>query len=59
MVYLLKHPVECKKMAQNAYYTMRDVWSPANAANNLIRLIENLQQGRESSIVEGPCSKEV
>ena len=57
--YLLRHPVERKKMAQNAYYTMRDVWSPANAANNLIRLIEDLQQGRESSIVEGPCSKEV
>lgn len=57
--FLLGHPDERRKMANRAYYTMRDVWSPANAANNLIRLIEDLQQGRESSIVEGPCSKEV
>lgn len=57
MVYLLKHPEERKNMAQRAYYTMREVWSPANAANNLIQLIEDLKQGCETSIVGGPCSK--
>jgi glycosyltransferase involved in cell wall biosynthesis len=56
--FLLRHPDERRKMANRAYYTMRDVWSPANAANNLIRLIEDLQREGETSIVEGPCSKE-
>ena len=58
VVYLLKHPEERKKMSQRAFYTMREVWSPANAANNLIRLIDDLQREGETSIVEGPCSKE-
>lgn len=59
MVYLLKNPEERKNMAQRAYYTMREVWSPANAANNLITLIDDLQRERETSIVEGPCSKAI
>lgn len=58
VVYLLKHPEERKKMSRRAFYTMREVWSPANAANNLIRLIDDLQREGETSIVEGPCSKE-
>lgn len=58
VVFLLKHPEERKKMSQRAFYTMREVWSPANAANNLIRLIDDLQREGETSIVEGPCSKE-
>lgn len=55
--FLLRHPDERRKMANRAYYTMRDVWSPRQAAVNLLSLIDNLQKGKDSSIKEGPCSK--
>ena len=37
--------------------TMRDVWSPRKAAEALLKLIDDLKNGRETSIVTGPCSK--
>lgn len=55
--YLLKHPTELKLMQINAYKYMVDVWSPRNAANSLLRLIEELNNNKETSISEGPCSK--
>lgn len=55
--YLLNHPEEMRRMAINGYYTMRNVWSPQNAARNLLQLIDDLQNGRDTSVVEGPCSK--
>lgn len=55
--FLLRHPDERRKMANRAYSTMRDVWSPRQAAVNLLSLIDNLQKGKDSSIKEGPCSK--
>ncbi len=57
VVWLIKHPEERKKMAINAYYTMRNEWSPEVAARNLLTLIDDLQHGRDTSIKEGPCSK--
>lgn len=53
----LKHPVERKKMRTAAYATMRDVWSPRKAAEALLKLIDDLKNGRETSILKGPCSK--
>ena len=38
---------------------MKNMWNPNVAANNLIRLINDLQNGRDSSIQEGPCSKAI
>ena len=55
--WLLRHPKERKRIAVNGFRNMYDVWSPANAAKNLLTLIDDLQNGRESSIKEGPCSK--
>lgn len=55
--WLLKHPDELKKMKRQAYQQMRDVWSPKCAAKALLQLIEDLKSGRETSIIEGPCSK--
>lgn len=55
--FLLDNPEKRKVISQNAYCTMRDVWSPHNAASNLIKLVEDLQNGRGTSIKEGPCSK--
>ena len=38
-LWLIKHPEECEKMSIAAYNTMKDVWSPQNAANQLIDLV--------------------
>ena len=55
--WLLKHPVERKKMRTAAYAQMRDIWSPRKAAEALLALTEDLKNGREVSILKGPCSK--
>lgn len=55
--WLLNHPDELRNMQRNAYNQMKDIWSPANAARSLIQLINDLNNGKESSIKEGPCSK--
>lgn len=55
--FLLKNPEEMRRMAINGYNTMKNVWSPQNAARNLLQLIDDLQNGRDISISEGPCSK--
>ena len=55
--WLLDNPDKRQEIARNAYRTMRDVWSPQNAAKNLMALIENLLDGNDSPIVDGPCSK--
>lgn len=55
--FLIEHPKERKRMAINAFHTMKDEWSPEVAARNLLTLIDDLQHGRDTSIKEGPCSK--
>lgn len=49
----------CESLAREAYHTMRNIWSPENAAHNLVVLINNLQKGKEVPLTEGPCSKSV
>lgn len=58
VVWLIDHPDERMRMAIKAYHTMKDEWSPEVAARNLLILIDDLQHGRDSSIKEGPCSKD-
>lgn len=55
--WLLDHKLELNQMRQNAYMTMLNVWSPECAARNFLRLVDDLLNGKESSISEGPCSK--
>ena len=58
VVYLIDHPEERNKMAQNAYNTMREVWSPENAARQFLQLVEALKAKDESLIPSyGPGSK--
>lgn len=57
--WLLEHPLERKLMATKAYETMKNIWSPENAAKSLMLLVENLQQGLETPFVSGPCSKAI
>lgn len=54
---MLNQPEELLQMKKNAYEQMQNVWSPKNAAASLLQLIDDLQNGRETSIKEGPCSK--
>lgn len=55
--WLLNNPEKRKILSVNGYKTMRDVWSPKNAAINFLQLVEDIQQGRDCSIEDGPCSK--
>lgn len=55
--WLLDHPKDRQKMRSAARDAMVNLWSPQNAAKSLLQLIDDLQSGRESSIMEGPCSK--
>lgn len=57
MEWLLTHPDELKQMQKNAYERMRDVWSPKCAAKALLQLIDDLKNGRDTSLLSGPCSK--
>ncbi len=45
------------EVKDKAYNQMVTMWNPHNAIMNFLTLIDDLQNGRESSIVEGPCSK--
>lgn len=55
--WLLNHPTERYKMQTNAMETMRRLWNPRNAANSLLRLIDSIENGRDTEINDGPCSK--
>lgn len=55
--WLLDNDDKRRQLAVNAYHSMRDVWSPKNAAENFLKLVDDLQNGGETSIVDGPCSK--
>ena len=55
--YLLDNPDVRKQIAKAGRESMVKLWSPANAAKSLLQLIEDIQAGRETSIIEGPCSK--
>lgn len=54
---IIDDPKKLKKIQQNAVETMHEVWSPRNAAASLMQLVNDLKNGKESSIKEGPCSK--
>lgn len=55
--FLLDHPEARKRIAKAGMQTMMELWNPSIAAKNLLQLIEDIKAGRDSSIVEGPCSK--
>ena len=54
--YLLDHPDERRKMAELGYLNMTGLWSPKHAAESLIALIRDIQNGHLSSMQEGPGS---
>lgn len=54
---LLDDRKSMREIQQNAIHTMRSLWNPKQAAVNLLQLINDLKNGRDTSIYEGPCSK--
>ena len=57
VAWLLDNKEKMKEIQRSAFLTMYNTWSPKRAAQNLLQLIDNLQNGRETSMKEGPCSK--
>lgn len=57
VTWLLDNPQKRRRIAIEGFKTMRDIWSPKNAAKNLLQLIDDLSHGRDTSINDGPCSK--
>lgn len=45
-----------KNIKRNIERTMCCVWSPENAARNLLLLVDDIKMGRELSVKDGPCS---
>ena len=55
VTWLIEHPEERKRLGYEAYKTMTQVWSPENAAENLLSLSTSLLKGKEPTAFEGPC----
>ena len=55
--WLINNPKERMRISIEAQKTIREVWSPVVAAKNLLTLIDDIKQGRDTSIKYGPCSK--
>lgn len=55
--FLINHPNLLQKISRRAYATVHDIWSPSNAAHNLIELISALLEKKDTPINDGPCSK--
>ncbi len=53
---LLKEPALVQRLSENAYRLMDTFWNEKTAAENVIRLYEDLLSGRDTGIAEGPCS---
>lgn len=54
--YLLERPQERRRMGQEAYRTITSLWNAQNAAEELLRMIEGLKEGRLEPAAEGPLS---
>lgn len=55
--HIIDNPEERIKLSKQAREDMVNIWSPRHAVESLLLLIEDLQKGKESSILVGPCSK--
>lgn len=54
--YLIENQDEREAMGREAYKTMLEVWSPANAAHSVMRLAESILNGEPNPVQAGPCS---
>lgn len=54
--WLLIHKTEMRNIGDAAAKSLYEVWSPENAAKSLLKLIDDIENGRNNSILFGPCS---
>lgn len=54
--YLLDNPSKRLEMAKKAIHTMREVWSPTNAAKRFVELAQKLLDDDVTPYTDGPCS---
>lgn len=57
VMWLLNNRDKMLQMQKNAVENMQRLWSPRHAAESLLQLIDDLKNGKETSIEVGPCSK--
>lgn len=55
--FLIDNPEKRQIMSKQGVNTIKNLWSPRNAAISLYELITDLLRNEHPSIVEGPCSK--
>lgn len=55
--FIINNPEIRINFANNAYETISLVWSPKNAVDNFLKLINNLNSEKVIEINNGPCSK--
>lgn len=55
--WLLDNPLQRQVISRNGYERMSKVWSPENAAKNLLTLIKKLIRQTEIAVINGPGSK--
>lgn len=53
---LIDNPDLCRELGERAKKTMREVWSPENAASSLLKLIEGIKNSTPYISPSGPCS---
>ncbi len=56
--FLLDNKEQKRNMQLSAYKTLKETWNAESAADRLLGLIEDIQNGRESRWTDGPCSKD-
>jgi glycosyltransferase involved in cell wall biosynthesis len=55
---LLDNPIKRNELSTQAVKTMKEIWSPVNAVNQFINLVNAIQNKRECMIPHsGPCSR--
>lgn len=54
ILYLINNPEWRIKMANNAYYTLNQVWSPTHSVSNFFQFVQSLELNISLNIV-GPC----
>lgn len=55
--WLLSNRSKMEEMQKNANMQIKKFWNPRHAAMSLLQLIADLQNGQDTSLEEGPCSK--
>lgn len=55
--YLIDNQQERERISRRAYETMLHMWSPANAAQRLLQLMNGLMNEQKVEFLDGPCSK--